>query len=197
MLIGEKFWNHILEIRRQMLELIVKAYGEEWAAMLSTPTNPTAMRILFKRMGHQRGQICTKRERAFFFNASPHHVYEAVVVRNTSRAKRGVFHFRYYYVWVAWRSLELGSHLVPPATCLLALCSGPPSPTFKTPRKNIPRHHRNMVMTHSFQLVRSVLFNKIKIKNNWKIIMPTRTSDHPIHSYGWLVRSTVQHIECF
>lgn len=84
--------------------------------------------------------------------------------------------FRYYYEWPAWRSTELASHLVPhSATCLLALSSGPPWPTSKTPRKNIPRHQRNTDLT-SFPLsLRCALFNKIKIKNKWKIIMPTRT----------------------
>lgn len=161
--------------------------------MLSTPTNHTAKRILFfffKNGTSKRTDLYPRRYGVLCF-ASLHRVSEALAVRNTSRANGGVFHFRYYYVWVAWRSLELGSHLVPPATCLLALCSGPPSPTLKTPRKNIHRHHRNMDMTYSFTLVQSVLFNKIKIKNNWKIIMPT-PNIRPSHTFLWLIGNKPQ-----
>lgn len=86
-------------------------------------------------------------------------------------------------LWVAWRSTELASHLVPhSATCLLALSSGPPWPTSKTPRKNIPRHQRNMDLASFPRSLRRALFNKIKIKNKWKIIMPTRTI-RPSHTF--------------
>lgn len=74
----------------------------------------------------------------------------------------------------------------PSATCLLALSSGPPWPTSKTPRKNIPRHQRNMDLTSFPRWLRSALFNKIKIKNKWKIIMPTRTI-RPTHTFQWVI----------
>ncbi len=89
-------------------------------------------------------------------------------------------------VWVAWRSTKIGiSPPSPPATCLLALSSRPPSPTFKTPRKNIPGHHRNMHVTPSSRSLRSLLFNKIKTKNNWKIITPATRASDPSDTFLW------------
>lgn len=96
---------------------------------------------------------------------------------------RGVVH-----LLVAWRSTEIGiSPPSPPATCLLALSSRPPSPTFKTPRKNIPGHHRNMHVTPSARSVRSLLFNKIKTKNNRKIITPATRASEPSDTFLWAV----------
>lgn len=78
---------------------------------------------------------------------------------------------------LAWRSTELASHLGPPsstrATCLLALSSGPPWPTSKTPRKNMPWHRLNTDLTSFRRWLRSAAVNKIAMKNKWKIIMPT------------------------
>lgn len=81
------------------------------------------------------------------------------------------------FAWLAWRSTELASHLGPPsstrATCLLALSSGPPWPTSKTPRKNMPWHRLNTGLTSFRRWLRSAAVNKIAMKNKWKIIMPT------------------------
>lgn len=180
----------------EMLDELIRY--EEWAAMLSTPTNHIrAMRRVW-RMGGQRIRLfCLNLSRFFKKVWMSTFLLHAQRVASVKGEYRGVV-LCICCVWVAWRSTKIGiSPPSPPATCLLALSSRPPSPTFKTPRKNIPGHHRNTHVTPSSRSVRSLLFNKIKTKNNWKIITPATRASDPSDTFlradGWEI-TPVQHL---